>query len=94
MLKETFLAFYRRGIRFGKVSVHTTLSEEIRRAVHAERACGFWHQLEVLQVGETRWVAHERAAATVIRILPGIWQALCRIKDDHIANGDSGFPVM
>lgn len=88
VLKETFLTFYRRGVRYGKVSVHATLDGEIRAAVEAVGAFGFWRQLQVPEVGDTRWVAHERAAATVIRILPGVWAALCRLKDEHEAKNE------
>jgi len=37
----------------------------------------YWRQVELVEVGETRWLSHEAAALAVTRILGGLYIAVC-----------------
>ena len=50
-------------------------------------AFGYWRALTVPEVGDTRWVSHESAAASVTRVLPGLRKTLQHLRPD-LSNDD------
>ena len=69
LLSRIFRFFYR-GHNIS--SRRHLLESEMREACSAIDCFGYWRELVLPEVGETRWVSHEGAALTVTKVLRGL----------------------
>ena len=73
LISETFRAVYRgREDNKGKVA---TFRDAVAACAAVDQF-GMWRERELCEVGTTRWVSHERGAATICLTLKGIIQTL------------------
>lgn len=78
MIKNTYLVLYRGK---GDTSRKLRTFQEAVSAAKALNNFAWWMELELGLVGDTRWVSHERAAGTIIRVLQGLLVALVKLAD-------------
>ncbi|KAJ9441500.1 hypothetical protein DIPPA_05377 [Diplonema papillatum] len=82
-LSAVYRLFYRgRGDGKGKLR---TLNECVSAAAKAVDNFGMWRELELCEVGDTRWVSHERAASTVTNVLRGVYQGVSALSEGNEA---------
>lgn len=73
IVRESHVLFYHgRGNNAGKLRLYRTAVEAVSTVVNF----GFWRELALCAVGDTRWVSHEQAAVVLVRVLKGLLQAM------------------
>eukprot|EP01061_Rhynchopus_euleeides_P004007 TRINITY_DN1332_c2_g1_i11.p1 TRINITY_DN1332_c2_g1~~TRINITY_DN1332_c2_g1_i11.p1 ORF type:complete len:978 (-),score=164.62 TRINITY_DN1332_c2_g1_i11:63-2996(-) len=71
-------SFFRKGHQKSKYEAYKQAVE----AAASIASFSFWLELELQEPGDTRWLSHERAAVTLVRVLKGVYLATWAIEAD------------